>query len=134
MRSAKEHKVALQCWRKECSDPTTVLAALEKDAARLEYATEELKSDRGFMLQAVSVNGLVLQHAAPEWQADKEVVMAAMGQNMEAFRYAVRSVQDDSDVLLVATRQDPSFMEWYMTERAQLPSKLQLRLGLVVQK
>lgn len=47
----------------------------------LQYASEELQSDREVVLAAVSQNGQALKYVSKELESDKEVVMAAFSQD-----------------------------------------------------
>ena len=58
-----------------------VLKKLEYQAYYLEYASEELKSDREFILSAVKKNGSALEYASKELKSDREVVLAAVKQD-----------------------------------------------------
>ena len=51
---------------------------IKQDRKALQYAAEELKADRDFMLEAVKKNGHALAHAAEELQADRDFMLEAV--------------------------------------------------------
>ena len=81
-------------------DGDCVLATLMKDFCgdSFKYASEDLKSDREFVLKAVNINGSVLEYASPELKADKEVVLVAVKNNERACKYASGGLQSDKEI------------------------------------
>ena len=91
-----------------------MIAAVAKKLTSLQYASDELKNDKTFMmpfvqqqfgtaftfvsvalkndremvLQAVAQNGLLLWYASDALKNDEEVVLAAMAQNGKALNFA----------------------------------------------
>ena len=81
-------------------DGDCVLAALMKDFCgdSFKYASEDLKSDREFVLKAVNIKGSVLEYVSPELKADKEVVLVAVKNNERAYKYASGGLQSDKEI------------------------------------
>ncbi len=59
-----------------------VSASVKLDGLSLQYASDELKSDREIVLAAVTQNGYALQHASAELRANREIVLAAVKQRL----------------------------------------------------
>jgi len=57
-----------------------VLAGVKQNGEALQYASEELRADREFMLAAVQQRGWALKYASQALRADREVVLAAVQQ------------------------------------------------------
>ena len=51
------------------------MRAVKGDPMVLQFASDELRGDRGVVSAAVQSNGLALQFASPELQADRDVAM-----------------------------------------------------------
>ena len=66
---------------------------MKQNGIALEYASEELKGDRAFILEAVKQNGKALRYAEEELKSDKEFVMAAVNHNRSSFNYAAIELQ-----------------------------------------
>lgn len=73
-------------------------------ASPFEYATDELKSDRDFVLEVVEVAGQALEYASEELQDDKEVVLKAIKQSASAYEFISDRLRDDRDVALEAVK------------------------------
>ena len=58
-----------------------MLEAVKNDGWFLQYAAEELKRDRAFVLQAVLLHGSALTHAAEELQVDAGLYHAALARS-----------------------------------------------------
>ncbi|OAD21102.1 hypothetical protein THIOM_003148 [Candidatus Thiomargarita nelsonii] len=84
------------------SDREFVLAAIQKSDWAFGYASEELRADREFVLAAVRQNGKALQYASEELQADREIVLAAIQQDGEAIKYASEELRADQEIVLAA--------------------------------
>lgn len=91
------------------------MAALRKECSALVYAAEELKKDKGFMMEAVQTNGFALEHASMGLKKDKDVVCRAVHQNGLALHLAASEPQNDSDVVLAAIRQNPFALSYAPT-------------------
>lgn len=88
------------------SDRDTVLASLSINEKVFEFASEELKSDKEFVIRVFkevkSINGGALQYASQKLKADKEVVMAAVSNNGGALKYASMELKADKEVVMAA--------------------------------
>lgn len=87
------------------SDRAFVLAAVSQDSDALEGAAAELRGDRDLILAAVALDGKALQHAPAELRADREVVLAAVAQTGLALGAAGTELRADREVVLSAVRQ-----------------------------
>ena len=84
------------------SDRGFVLDAVLLDANALQHAATELTADRELVLAAIEQDGLFLQDAAPELRADREVVLAAVQQTWDALPYASEELKADRKVVIAA--------------------------------
>jgi len=113
------------------SDPEIVLAALPTTSGdALEFASDTLLEDRGFMLRAVTQGqnalfyaseelrgdydlvlaavqhfGCALEFASYDLQANKELVLFAVGQDGMALRHASEDLQADHETVVTAVQQ-----------------------------
>ena len=76
------------------------------DQQVLQKASENVASDKKFILQAVQENGFALQFASERLQADEEVVMAAVRQHGFALQFASESLQATQRVGLEAVQRN----------------------------
>lgn len=83
------------------SDREIVLAATltTDDGLTFQYATDDLKADREFVVEAVPQNGQALNYVTEERQADRDIVLAATTQDDDAFEYAAE-LHDDREFVL----------------------------------
>jgi hypothetical protein len=72
-----------------------VLEAVARNARALEYAPEELRSDKDFVLQAVTLDGRALQYAPQDLRTDTEVVQAAARKRLGGKGERVSDVADE---------------------------------------
>ena len=75
-------------------------------AGKIHLLTEKFKSDRAFMLKAVTHDGLALEHASDELKNDKEVVMTTVVRNGLALQYASDELKHDTGIVMVAVKQN----------------------------
>ena len=92
-------------------DKEIVAAVVASTASAFEIASQELKSDRAFVLQLVLINGAVLRHSSSRLRADKEVVMAAVRQCGISLQWADAGLKADRDIVLVAMSQNLESIE-----------------------
>ena len=64
------------------------MKAVKQDGRSFEYASEELRGDREFVMKAVKQTGWALEYASEELRGDREVVLEAVRQNGYALEYA----------------------------------------------
>ena len=81
------------------------LGAVERDGHALEHASEELKRDRQFVMEAVKQNGHALEHASEELKRDREVATAAVKQDGWALRHASEELRRGREVVMAAVKQ-----------------------------
>jgi CxxC motif-containing protein len=63
------------------------------------YASEELKSNRDFVLMAVNIKGGVLKYVSTEFKSDREIVISAIKNNSSAFQFASPLLQGDKEII-----------------------------------
>jgi predicted methyltransferase len=78
----------------------------------LEYASKELQNDEDVVLAAVKQNGLALGYASEDLRGDKEVVLAAVQKNGEVLRYASEELTGDRELVLKAVCIKPLILEY----------------------
>ena len=81
------------------------MAAVKKSGSALDYANEDLKKDKDFVLKVLKQNGRALQFAHPDLKKDTDVVLAAVRQNGGALQFAHPDLKKDTDVVLAAVKQ-----------------------------
>lgn len=86
------------------SDRDLVLEAVRSDAWALEFAAEPLRRDRSLVLEAVHCNVGALQLAAEELRRDRGLVGEAVHRSGAALRFAAEELRRDRDLVLVAVR------------------------------
>jgi hypothetical protein len=78
------------------NDKEVVMAAVAQSSGPLEYASDELKNDKEFMLAIFKEQGWI--NASDEFQTMKEVMMAAVAQNGNALEYASDELKNDKEL------------------------------------
>ena len=91
----------------------------------LEYAADELKDNRDFVLARVQANGLALQFASAGLKGDKEIVLAAVRENGLSLKYALEALKSDKEIVLAAVEENASAFEFASGE-------LQIRLQFAI--
>ena len=114
MATVHQNGVSLEYASEELrTDREVVLAAVHQNGVALEYASEELRTDREVVLAAVHQNGVALEYASQELRTDREVVLAAVRQNGLAFKYAYSvKLRTDREVVLAAVHQNGLAFKW----------------------
>jgi Domain of unknown function (DUF4116) len=79
---------------------------IHKNGLLLEYASDELKADREYVLAAVRQNGWALQFASAALRADREVVLEGVRKDGRALYYASAALKADREVVLAAVRRN----------------------------
>ena len=85
--------------------------------ASLEYASDELKSDRDIVKLSVYKNGLNLKYASDELRSDRDIVISALSSTGQIFKYIPERLREDRDIIKIALRKDVDNFEF-------LPEKL----------
>lgn len=88
------------------SNKNFMLSAVTQSGLALQYADDDLKKDKDVVLAAVTQDGSALQYADDSHKKDKDVALAAVTQNGSALQYADTSFKKDKDVVLAAVTQD----------------------------
>jgi hypothetical protein len=86
------------------NDRQIVLAALAKNKAAVEFASDELKDDWQFMLEVVKINFYSLHEASNRLKADPNFIFAAMKINTSSFLYASEGLKDNPTFILAAMK------------------------------
>lgn len=94
------------------SDHDTVLAAVHRSGASLQYASDELRGDREVVLAAVAESGLALQHASPALVADPGVVLHAVERCGRALEFASPELLEQDDFVTAAVRSNWRCLEY----------------------
>ncbi|AYV86643.1 MAG: hypothetical protein Sylvanvirus5_11 [Sylvanvirus sp.] len=81
-----------------------VLTTVKNDWLSLQYAHDDLRKDKGFMLDAVKLNGSSLKYAHGDLKKDKEIVLAAIEQDWLSLQYAHDDLKKDKDFILAAIK------------------------------
>ena len=68
----------------------------------LKHASEELRGEREFVMQAVSKRGYALWHASEELRGDREIVMKAVSDNPHALKFASKELRGDREIVMEA--------------------------------
>jgi Domain of unknown function (DUF4116) len=76
------------------------------DYGLLQYASQELKKDKQFILNVVRHHGWALEFVDNVLKKDKDVVMAAVSQNGYSLLYADSSLKKDKDIVLDAVSKE----------------------------
>nr|CAG4714732.1 unnamed protein product [Naegleria fowleri] len=97
------------------SDKEIVLEAVSMHGRAFEYASEDLKKDKQFVLEVVQQNGEVLEYTFIDLKQDKEVVLEAVKQKGCVLEYASDDLKSDKEVVLEAVKQD-GFALFYASE------------------
>ena len=71
------------------------------------HASDQLRSEKLFILQVVSLRGRSLKYAAVSLKGDIDVARAAVHQTGEAIAYVAEELRNDPDLALVAVRNFP---------------------------
>lgn len=88
------------------SDEEVVMAALKKDVKVLQYASEELKINRTFILEVVKQIGYdALRYASKDFRTDKEFILEGIKQYCyEVFEYNSEDFWNDREFVLDAIK------------------------------
>ncbi|MGZ3732343.1 MAG: DUF4116 domain-containing protein, partial [Parachlamydiaceae bacterium] len=99
------------------NDKEFMLAAVQRYGSALQYASEELKSDKEFMLAVVERNGSAfLQYASEKLKSDKEFMLAAVQRYGSAIEYASEKLKSDKEFMLAAVQRYGSAIEYASEE------------------
>lgn len=86
------------------SDREFMIEVLQKNPNALEYATDELKNDKDIVTEVVESCGFALKYASDELKNDKEVVLKAVKNNGVALEFASERLRDDKEIIIEAWR------------------------------
>ena len=94
---------ALEKFEDFQNDPTAVLIAVKEHAGAFIYASDTLKHDERFVIQAIAKNPHVLFYAKA-FQGNRDVVMFAVHKDGDLLRFASDEMQHDRTVVMTAVR------------------------------
>ena len=106
-----EDGAALEFVKNFQNDREVVLTALKsytRPTCPMAWASEDLKSDRSFVLSAVKETGEALYYVADEFRDDREVVLEAVRSKGYAIQYASDNLLEDKTFLLHAIQINPA--------------------------
>jgi len=94
-------------------------------------STNQLKSDREFVVKAVALHGSTLQFAAEELKSDKDFFLQAVAEDGRAIRFAAEELQRDRQINLAALQSPSGAMRvldqpWYVTKDEFRPWRAEL--------
>ena len=82
-----------------------ILSTFLTNPSAFEFAPEELRGDKDFVLAAVAQNGLAFKFASQKLKGDKDFVLAAIEKSSSAFIYASQELKKDKDFVLKMANQ-----------------------------
>ncbi len=96
------------CWSLKYAgvfraDREIVFAAIKQDLEALNFASDELKADKEFVLAALPY-GLPLEYASDELKADPVIVLAAVREDVSNLECASAGLRADRDFMLEAVK------------------------------
>ena len=98
------------------SDRGLVMTAVSQFGANLEHASEELRSDRDLVMTAVSKHGAALQYASEELRSDRGLVMTAVSQFGASLEHASEELRSDRDLVMTAVSMHGSALRFASEE------------------
>jgi hypothetical protein len=84
------------------SDKEYIVNLVKEDDCYLEYINPKILSDRITMMRAVALNGRALSYASEELRNDREIVKMAVQENPYAMEYASDHLKNDREILKLA--------------------------------
>ena len=99
------------------ADRAFILAAVQRKALILRYASRELRADREIVLAALQQDASCIRYVSKELRADYEVVMAAVKkgnlskEGWHPFQFASVELEGERWIVLEAVQQDASYLK-----------------------
>ena len=99
------------------ADRAFILAAVQRNALILRYASRELRADREVVLTALQQDASCIRYVSKELRADYEVVMAAVKkgnlskEGWHPFQFASVELEGERWIVLEAVQQDASYLK-----------------------
>ena len=84
------------------SDKEYIINLIKDDDCYLEYVNPKILSDRTTIMRAVALNGYALLYASEELRNDREIVNLAVRENPYAIEYANDHLKNDRELLKLA--------------------------------
>jgi hypothetical protein len=83
------------------NDKGIVLSAVRNPYSNaLRYASDDLKNDKDIILVAVKANSMALEYASDDLKNNKDIVLAAVRNDAEALKYASYELKNDANFIL----------------------------------
>ncbi len=101
-------------------DKDVILKAIARQNSPFEYASDRLKNDRAFVLEALKVDPFILTYVAKPLMDDKEIVLTALGKYGKPWKngpyasnikFASDRLKGDKEVALEALASDGSYIQ-----------------------
>jgi hypothetical protein len=93
----------LQTYPNDNDKANVVLTAMFRNGSNVKYASERLKDDKQFAIEAVKHHSHVLKYLSPRLQDDEDVVLAALKQYpMSPLEFASKRILNNKDFALVS--------------------------------
>ena len=80
------------------NDIYIVLQAIKQNIKALQYASDDLKNYKKFILNIIRTNGLVLEFVIDKFKNDRDIVSEAVKQNGHALQYASDDLRNDIEI------------------------------------
>ena len=77
-----------------------LLEKIKEQAFVFKFASDRLKRDKNFIIQAMNQNGLTLEYIDTDLQKDKDIVRAAVSQNVDALQFASNELKSNGVFIL----------------------------------
>mmetsp|Transcript_57595 Transcript_57595/g.184954 ORF Transcript_57595/g.184954 Transcript_57595/m.184954 type:complete len:468 (-) Transcript_57595:87-1490(-) len=119
-RAAADPLALQQLEERWSRDPDIVLAAVEKNAQALRYASSLLLAERFFALEAVRRNRKALQFLPAVWRADRAIVVEAVRHDWSLVCFAGAALQKDHSLRLEACDTNRPVSKFYQGECLRL--------------
>jgi len=84
------------------NDDEIKAAVLNNHPPALKFATDSVRANASFILEAVKKNGNVLEFTPRQFREDKEVVLAAVKTTPRSLKFALGNLSNDEECLLAA--------------------------------
>lgn len=87
-------------------------AASNPKGTPFQYASDELKSDKRFVIETMTNNPMALQDVSEELKVDPDVVVAAVNLNGSAWQFVSKECRRDKDFILAVVSRSASILEY----------------------
>jgi CxxC motif-containing protein len=102
-----------------------LLKTISKHGAWIEYASEDFKKNKDFVINAVKCNGKALKYASNDLKNNEEVVIEAVENSSEALEFASEELKDNKKIVLISVEYDGKGLQ-YASEKLKDDKELVL--------